>query len=411
MSTPDPRRRMLPVVAMALFVDSLGIGIIIPVAPQLVMELSGLSLAAAAPIAGWLTLAYASMQFVFSPVLGNLSDRFGRKPILLTSLAALAVDYVLMGFAPTLLWLFVGRIVAGIAGATFATANAVVADIIPPDQRAKYFGLNGAAWGMGFIVGPVIGGLLGGLGPRVPFFAAAAFTALNFCLAVAVLRETLPVGHRREFSVRRANVLGALRAMQAIPGALLLLFVLFLYQVGHDTLPSTWTWMTMAKFGWTEREIGISLAVLGLGTAIVQGALVGVLSRRLGERRTALLGLSLGGLGFAGYGLATTPALLFASVPLACLVGLTMPSIRAILSRQVPANAQGELQGAIAGIVSFTAIIAPFSMTHLFSAATEGPLKLPGAPFLAAALILLMGAMVFARSPAGAAAAAPTPHR
>jgi multidrug resistance protein len=169
MTPTDPRRRMLPIVAMALFIDSMGIGIIIPVAPQLVMNLSGLTLADAAPIAGWLTLAYASMQFVFSPILGNLSDRHGRKPILLASLAALAVDYVLMGFAPTLTWLFIGRIIAGIAGATFATANAVVADIIPPDQRAKYFGLNGAAWGMGFIVGPVVGGLLGQYGPRVPF--------------------------------------------------------------------------------------------------------------------------------------------------------------------------------------------------------------------------------------------------
>ncbi|MFM8846200.1 MAG: MFS transporter, partial [Gammaproteobacteria bacterium] len=203
MTTSDPRRRMLPVVAMALFIDSMGIGIIIPVAPQLVMNLSGLTLADAAPIAGWLTLAYASMQFIFSPILGNLSDRHGRKPILLASLAALAVDYVLMGFAPTLAWLFIGRIIAGIAGATFATANAVVADIIPPDQRAKYFGLNGAAWGMGFIVGPVVGGLLGQYGPRVPYLAAAAFTALNFLLALAVLKETLPEGDRRAFSARR----------------------------------------------------------------------------------------------------------------------------------------------------------------------------------------------------------------
>ena len=239
MTTSDPRRRMLPVVAMALFIDSMGIGIIIPVAPQLVMNLSGLTLADAAPIAGWLTLAYASMQFIFSPILGNLSDRHGRKPILLASLAALAVDYVLMGFAPTLAWLFIGRIIAGIAGATFATANAVVADIIPPDQRAKYFGLNGAAWGMGFIVGPVVGGLLGQYGPRVPFFAAAAFTALNFLIALAVLKETLPEGDRRTFSARRANVVGALRSMRAIPGALLLLVVLFMYQIGHDTLPST----------------------------------------------------------------------------------------------------------------------------------------------------------------------------
>ncbi|MBM4214707.1 MAG: TCR/Tet family MFS transporter [Gammaproteobacteria bacterium] len=393
----DPRRRMLPVVAMALFIDSMGIGIIIPVAPQLVMQLSGASIADAAPIAGWLTLAYASMQFIFSPVLGNLSDRYGRKLILLASLAALSVDYVLMGFAPTLAWLFLGRIIAGIAGATFSTANAVVADIIPPDQRAKYFGLNGAAWGMGFIVGPVVGGLLGGYGPRVPFFAAAVFTAINFLIAVVVLKETLPEAQRRAFSARRANVLGAIKSMRAIPGAALLLFVLFMYQIGHDTLPSTWTWMTMAKFGWGEREMGISLAVLGLGTAVVQGGLVGVFTRKLGEHRSALIGLTAGSIGFLGYALSTEPWMLFASVPIACLIGLTMPSIRAILSRQVPANAQGELQGAISGIVSFTALVTPFTMTHLFSL-SMGQMHFPGAPFVAAAVSLAVGAVLFPRS-------------
>jgi MFS transporter, DHA1 family, tetracycline resistance protein len=388
---------MLPIVAMALFIDSMGIGIIIPVAPQLVMQLSGASLADAAPIAGWLTLAYASMQFIFSPILGNLSDRYGRKPILLASLAALSVDYVLMGLAPSLAWLFVGRIIAGIAGATFSTANAVVADIIPPDQRAKYFGLNGAAWGMGFIVGPVVGGLLGGFGPRVPFFAAAVFTAINFLIAVVVLKETLPESQRRAFSARRANVLGAIKSMRAIPGAALLLFVLFMYQIGHDTLPSTWTWMTMAKFGWGEREMGISLAVLGLGTAVVQGGLVGIFTRKLGEFRSALIGLSAGSVGFMGYALSTEPWMLFASVPVACLIGLTMPSIRAILSRQVPANAQGELQGAIAGIVSFTALVTPFTMTHLFSFSME-QMQFPGAPFVAAATSLVLGAVLFSRS-------------
>jgi MFS transporter, DHA1 family, tetracycline resistance protein len=391
-----PSRAMLPVVAMALFIDSLGIGIIIPIAPQLVMELSGVSLAEAAPIAGWLTLAYASMQFIFSPILGNLSDRYGRKPILLASLAALSVDYVLMGLAPTLAWLFVGRIIAGIAGATFATANAVVADLIPAADRAKYFGLNGAAWGMGFIVGPIVGGLLGGYGSRVPFFAAAAFTALNFLIAVIVLKETLPTNQRRAFSARRANALGALKSLRVIPGATALLVVLFLYQIGHDTLPSTWTWTVMAKFDWTERDVGLSLAALGLGTAIVQGGLVGVFTRKLGEHYTAIIGMTGGALGFLGYAFASSPAMLFASIPLGCLLGLTMPSIRAMLSRQVPANAQGELQGAISGIVSFTAIVAPFAMTHLFSLAASR-VGFAGASFFAASFILLAGAFMLLR--------------
>ena len=397
-----PSRAMLPVVAMALFIDSLGIGIIIPIAPQLVMELSGASLAEAAPIAGWLTLAYASMQFIFSPILGNLSDRYGRKPILLASLAALSVDYILMGLAPTLAWLFIGRIIAGIAGATFATANAVVADLIPPAERAKYFGLNGAAWGMGFIVGPIVGGLLGGYGSRIPFFAAAAFTALNFVIAILVLRETLPANQRRAFSVRRANVIGALKSLRVIPGAVVLLVVLFFYQIGHDTLPSTWTWTVMAKFGWTERDVGLSLAALGLGTAIVQGGLVGMFTRKLGEHRTAIIGMTGGALGFLGYAFASSPTMLFASIPLGCLLGLTMPSIRAMLSMQVPANAQGELQGAISGIVSFTAIVAPFAMTHLFSIATSR-FEFAGASFFAAAVVLLAGAvMMLRRGPARA---------
>ncbi len=394
---PDPRRRMLPVAAMALFIDSMGIGIIIPVAPKLIMELSGLPLAEAAPIAGWLTLSYALMQFLFSPVLGNLSDKYGRKPILLASLATLAVDYVLIGLAPTLAWLFVGRIIAGIAGATFATANAVVADIIPPEKRAKYFGLNGAAWGMGFVIGPVIGGLLGQYGPRVPFFAAAAFTAVNLLIALAVMRETLPPADRREFSARRANALGALQSMRRIPGAMLVLFVLLMYQIGHDTLPSTWVWVTMAKFGWTERDVGLSLAVLGFGTIIVQGGLVGLFTKRIGEHRTALLGLGCGAVGFVGYAFATTPTMLFASVPLGCLIGLTMPALRAILSRATPANAQGELQGAIAGIVSFTAVVIPFTMTHLFSWATATHPPFPGASFLAAAVALAVGAAVLSK--------------
>lgn len=388
---------MLPVAAMALFIDSMGIGIIIPVAPKLIMELSGLSIAEAAPIAGWLTLSYALMQFVFSPILGNLSDRYGRKPILLASLAALAIDYVLIGLAPTLAWLFVGRIIAGIAGATFATANAVVADIIPPEKRAKYFGFNGAAWGLGFVIGPVIGGLLGQYGPRVPFFAAAAFTAVNFFIALAVMRETLPPADRRELSARRANALGALQSMRRIPGAMRVLFVLLMYQIGHDTLPSTWVWVTMAKFGWTERDIGLSLAVLGFGTIIVQGGLVGLFTKRIGEHRTALLGLACGAIGFVGYAFATTPTMLFASVPLACLIGLTMPALRAILSRATPANAQGELQGAIAGIVSFTAVVIPFTMTHLFSWATATHPPFPGASFLAAAVALAVGAAVLVR--------------
>lgn len=401
-TSTDPRRRMLPVVMMALFIDSMGLGIIIPVAPQLIMELTGRPLAEAAPIGGWLAASYAIMQFIFSPILGNLSDRFGRKPILMASLAALSLDYLIMGFAPTLAWLFIGRLIAGVAGATFATANAVVADIIPPAERSKHFGLNGAAWGMGFIVGPVIGGLLGGFGPRVPFFFAAGLAALNFLIALAVLRETLAPENRRRFTLRRANMLGSLRALRPIPGALALLVVLFLYQVGHDTLPSSWAWVTMLKFGWDERAVGLSLAALGLGTALVQGGLVGPLTRKLGEYRTATLGLTGAAIGFSGYALAPSPAWMFVAIVPASLLGLTMPSVRAIMSQAVPANSQGELQGAISAVVSFTAIIVPFSMTQLIHVATrtDGGWYFPGAPFAAGALALLIGVVLFRRAAA-----------
>lgn len=393
---------MLPVVMMALFIDSMGIGIIIPVAPQLIMELSGLSAAEAVPIGGYLTVAYALMQFVFSPIIGNLSDRFGRRPILMASLAALSIDYLIMGFAPTLFWLFVGRLIAGVAGATFGTANAVVADIIPPAERSKYFGLNGAAWGVGFIVGPAIGGLLGAYGPRVPFFFAAGLVALNFLVALFVLRETLAPANRRPFTWRRANLFGAIRALRPVPGAIGLLVVLFLYQVGHDTLPSTWSWVTIVKFGWDASAIGWSLVALGLGTAIVQGGLVGPLTRHYGEYRVAMLGLVGACIGFLGYAFAPTPTWMFVAIIPGSLLGLTMPSVRALLSRAVPANAQGELQGAISGVVSLTAVFVPISMTQLLHAATApgAPIYFPGAPFIAGALALAAGVVMFRRATA-----------
>lgn len=395
----DPRRRMLTVVMLTLFIDSMGIGIIIPVAPRLITELTGLSLSEGAPIGGWLTAAYAVMQFIFSPILGSLSDRFGRKPVLMGSLAALSIDYMVMGFAPTLAWLFVGRLIAGVAGATFSTANAVVADIVPQADRSKYFGMNGAAWGVGFIVGPVIGGLLGGFGPRVPFFFASGLAALNFTLALLILRETLPVENRRAFTWRRSNLFGSIRALRVIPGAMTLIIVLFLYQVGHDTLPSSWSWVTMLKFGWDERAVGLSLAALGVATVIVQGGLVGPLTRKFGEARVALIGLSGATIGFLGYAFAPTSGWMFAAIPLASLVGLTMPSVRAILSRSVPPNAQGELQGAIGGVVSFTAIVVPFSMTQLLHAATApgAAWHFPGAPFFAGACALAIGAVALSR--------------
>lgn len=408
------RRRVLPVSMMALFIDSMGIGIVLPVAPRLIMELTGLPLSQAAPLGGYLTVAYALMQFIFSPVLGNLSDRFGRKPVLMGSLAALSLDYLIMGYSQTIAWLFAGRLLSGIAGATFATANAVVADLTTPAERSKFFGLNGMAWGMGFIVGPMIGGLLGQYGPRVPFFAASAFAATNFTLALVLLRETLAPQNRREFTLRRANLVGAFRSLHAVPAAFSLLGVLFLYQIGHDTLPSTWAWITRAKFGWTEREVGLSLSAMGLGIAFVQGGLVAPVTRRLGERRVVYLGFLCGAAGFFGYALSSSGLMLLLCIPLASLLGLAMPSVRSIMSRSVPANAQGELQGALSGIVSFTAIVTPLAMTQLFHAATrpDASWHMPGAPFAAAGVALLLAALMFRRAvKRGATQQSPAPAR
>jgi DHA1 family tetracycline resistance protein-like MFS transporter len=337
-------------------------------------------------------------------VLGNLSDHFGRKPILMGSLAALSLDYLLMGFSQTIVWLFIGRLLSGIAGATFATANAVVADLTNPPERSRFFGLNGMAWGMGFIIGPVIGGLLGQYGPRVPFFAASLFAASNFVLALIFLRETLGPENRRAFSLKRANLIGSFRALRAIPAAFGLLGVLFLYQIGHDTIPATWAWVTRAKFGWTEREVGMSLSALGLGIAVVQGGLIRPVTRRLGERGAVYLGFICGALGYTGYALATSGMLLLLCIPLASMLGLAMPSVRAIMSRSVPPNAQGELQGALSGVVSFTAIVAPFAMTQLFHAATMpgASWQLPGAPFFGAGLALLLAAVLFKQAASSA---------
>lgn len=390
-------RRVIALLMLTMLIDAMGFGLIAPVAPRLIMSLTDTDLSRAAAIGGWLMVVFAAMQFLFSPVLGNLSDRFGRRPVLLLSLAALSVDYLMMALAPSIAWLFAGRLIAGIASATYATANAVISDVIAANERARHFGLLGAAWGIGFILGPAIGGLLGAFGPRVPFYVAAALAAVNLMLGIVLLRETLAPENRRPFTLRRANIFGAIRQLRAYPAAFLLLGAIMFYQIAHDAMPSTWTYFTMLKFGWSEREVGLSLAALGLSVAIVQGGLIGPITRAIGERRAVYLGIACGIVGFVGYGLATRAWMLFVCVAIAAFFGLMMPSIRAIMSRQVPANAQGELNGAIGGVISLTAIFAPLLMTQLFRTFTapQAPVHLPGAAFFGAALMLLLCAALF----------------
>ena len=400
MSDTPSHRMPLAFILVTILIDSIGFGIIIPVVPELIMELTGGGLGEAAIYGGWLLFAYALMQFFFAPVLGNLSDRFGRRPVLLCSLAAFGADYIFMGFAPTITWLFVGRLIAGVTGATHATANAYAADITPPEERAKNFGRISAAWSLGFILGPVIGGFLGELGPRIPFFAAAALAFANVVYGLLVLPETLPVESRRPFRPERANPIGAFRQMRAYPFVVGSLLVLAFVQLAHDANPSTWSYYTMLKFDWSERQLGLSLGVLGVMMVLVQAVLVQALIDRMGERRTIYFGFGAWAVGYAGFAFSTSGWMMIAFMLPFALGGVAMPALRGILSNQVPESGQGELQGALASLGSLTAIFAPLFMTQLFGYFTSAsaPFYFPGAPFFAAAVLVLASILWFTRT-------------
>lgn len=382
-----------------VLIDMIGFGIIMPVMPVLMMEITGEELSGAADWGGWLMFVYALLQFVFAPILGNLSDRYGRRPVLLLSLFTYAINYVIMGFATSLWLLFVGRVLTGMSGATFSVANAVIADSSPPEKRAQNFGLLGMALGLGFIFGPVLGGMLGEIGPRAPFFAAAGLATLNVIYGYFVLPETLPADQRRSFDIKRANPVGALLRIRRYPLFMGLAFTILLYQIGHHAYPSTWSFFTMEKFDWSQAQVGYSLGFVGLLMAIVQGGLIRWIIPRLGSVRAALLGfvaaaVSYVGISFAGSGL----ELYLWCIPSA-LAGLVMPAIQALMANEVPQNEQGELQGMIASLGSVGAIIGPVLMTQLFahySAAGAG-WYFPGAPFLMAGVLTVLAVAAFLR--------------
>ena len=386
---------------VAVLVDSIGFGIILPVLPRLIMQLTGVSVDRAAVYGGWLSFVYALMQFFCAPVLGNLSDRFGRRPVLLFALLALGCDYLIMGFAPVIAWLFVGRMIAGVAGASFTPAYAYVADITEPARRAQNFGLMGAAFGIGFIVGPAIGGLLGGLGPRAPFFAAGAIALANTALGYFALPESLPQESRRPFHWSRANPLGTLVHIRRYPVVTWLLGALFLWQLGHQVLPSTWAFYTISKFHWTSAEVGYSLAFVGLVMAVAQGLLTRVLIPWIGgERRAAAAGIAAGLLAYVGYGFVTQGWMMYVVALTTFLFALTYPSMNALASQQIPANAQGELQGAVACLYSLSSIVGPPLMTQVFGhfSARSAGVYFPGAAFLTAAVLTVGCAILFARA-------------
>lgn len=395
---------------IAVLVDSIGFGIILPVLPQLIMQLTGVTVNQAAGYGGWLAFVYALMQFFCAPVLGNLGDRFGRRPVLLFAIFSLGVDYFIMGLAPVIGWLFLGRTLAGIAGASFSPAYAYVADITAPEKRAQNFGLMGAAFGVGFILGPAIGGLLGGLGPRAPFFTAGVIALANGTLGLVALPESLPVESRRPFEWRRANPLGTLRQMRRYPAVIWLLGAVLLWQVAHQVLPSTWAFYTISRFHWTSREVGYSLAFVGTVMAIAQGLLTRVLIPALGgERRAAAVGMSAAMLAYVGYALATQGWMMYVVALSTAVFALTYPSMNALASRQIPATAQGELQGAVASLYGLSAIVGPPLMTQIFGyfSRSDAVVHLPGAAFLTAALLTAACGAAFARAMRLAPPAAP----
>lgn len=381
---------------ITLLIDIIGLGIIIPVTPHLIQELTSCTVSEASRYGGWLMFAYAFMQFLCAPIIGGLSDRYGRRPVLLMSLLGFGLDYLLLAVAPSIGWLFFGRVMAGIFGASFTTASAYIADISTPEKRAQNFGMIGMAFGLGFIIGPVMGGVLGQFGTRVPFYASAGLTMLNFLYGLFILPESLNKENRRKFDWKRANPVGALMHLRkykvvfGLTGSLTLIYI-----AGH-AVHSTWTFFTIERFGWDEATIGYSLGMAGLCIAIVQGGLIRVINPRLGANRSVYVGFMLYTLGLALFAFANQSWMMFAFLIPYCMGGIAGPSLQGLISGGVPANEQGELQGALTALMSFTSVIGPPLMTNLFSFFTgkSAPVYFPGAPFLMGAVLISISGLL-----------------
>ena len=394
-------RAALTFVLLSVFIDSVGFGIIIPSMPAVIMQLTHGTVSQAAGWGGYLMAVYALLQFFMAPIFGNLSDRFGRRPVLLASLAAFGVDFLLTGLAPTMTWLFIGRAVAGIFGASFAAAGAYIGDISNDENRARNFGLIGAAWGMGFTLGPAIGGPVAEhIDPRAPFFIAAALALANVVFGWFVLPESLPAERRRKFEWVRANPFGAFKSLAHLPMIAGLLAAVFFYQVAHDSLPAVWMYYTQFKFGWGTSAMGWSLTFVGIMTVIVMGGLTGVVVPRLGERRAIILGFLVMTIGFLGYAFASHGWMIYAALAIGSLGGIAQPAVQSVMSRQAGPSAQGELQGAVASLNSIAAVLSPIFMTQLFRHYSEpgAALQFPGAPYLVSAALVFICVLICARA-------------
>ncbi|MDR6265941.1 TCR/Tet family MFS transporter [Roseobacter sp. N2S] len=390
-------RRAIYFILITVVIDAIGIGLIMPVMPSLLLDLGGSSLANAAIWGGILSTVFAAMQFLFGPLVGNLSDRFGRRKILLVSMTVMAVDYVLMGLAHALWLLFLARVLGGITAANHSTAGAVIADVSKPEEKAANFGLMGAAFGVGFILGPMLGGLMAEFGPRAPFYLAAVMAGANAVFGYFVLPETVTDRNRRPFDWRRALPHGAFRSVTAIPGQGRMMIVLFFQEIAFVVYPVIWAFYTIGKFGWEPWLVGVSLGAFGVMMAISQGVLIRIAIPRLGEYGTAILGLSMEMVAFVAIAFAPNTWVIFSLLPISAVGMLAGPAMQGIMSRAVNDDAQGELQGVVSSVRAMASIIAPLVMTGLFSWFTRAgaDLYFPGAPFIASALLILIALLIF----------------
>ena len=390
------RQAAVGFIFITLFLDVMGWGLIIPVLPTLVSSLKGVPINQASSYGAILLFGYAFSQFLFAPVLGNLSDQFGRRPILLLSLFGFSVNYLLLAWAPSFFWLIIGRIVAGVAGSSVSTAGAYIADVSTESTRAKNYGMVGAAFGLGFIIGPAVGGLVASLGVRAPFYAAAVLCLLNGLYGYFILPESLSIENRRKFSWKRANPFGALKIFLSHPTVARLAIVYFLIYLGAQAVQSTWSYFTMYRFGWNEKIVGISLAVVGLLVAVVQSVLVRIVNPRIGNEKSIYVGLAFYTIGLFSFAFASMGWMMFVFLIPYCLGGLAGPSLQSTLASLLPPNVQGELQGALTSLMSLTAIIGPLIMNNLFAYFTrpDSTIHFPGIAFFLGSLAMLSSLII-----------------
>jgi DHA1 family tetracycline resistance protein-like MFS transporter len=405
----NKREPSLNFIFVTVLLDILGLGLIIPVLPKLIQSFTNNNIQSASSVYGILLGVYALMQFLCAPILGSLSDKYGRRPIILIALLGAGIDYLFLAVAPSLAWLFVGRVISGITSANITTASAYIADVSPPEKRAQNFGMIGVAFGVGFIVGPAIGGLLGNVGLRVPFLVVAGITLLNVLYGYFVLPESLKPENRRPFSWARANPIGSLVGLGKYPIALALASTIVLTSLAQNALQSTWVLYTGYRFNWGTGDVGISLAVVGLTAGLVQGGLIRQIVPRLGERRALLVGLGISVFSFVLYGLASAGWMMYAITLIGSLGGIAGPSAQSIMTQNVQANEQGAVQGALTSLNALTGVVGPLIATNIFRffISESAPIQLPGAPFFLGAVFTLIGIVLavntFRRLPASRA--------